>query len=67
MEKVFGTVFWDYSNKPLNLHGRICLEFAIYWGFLGLLLIYVLDTTTAASWRVGPDQRRSTCLTRSWC
>ena len=47
MEKAFGTVFWDYSNKPLNLHGRICLEFAIYWGFLGLLLIYVLDTTTA--------------------
>jgi uncharacterized membrane protein len=47
MEKVFGTVFWDYSDKPLNLHGRICLEFAIYWGFLGLLLIYVLDPTTA--------------------
>jgi uncharacterized membrane protein len=48
MEKLFGTVFWDYSNKPLNLHGRICLEFAIYWGFLGLLLIYVLDPTTLA-------------------
>lgn len=47
MEKAFGSVFWDYSNKPLNLHGRICLEFSIYWGFLGLLLIYVLDTTTA--------------------
>ena len=48
MEKIFGTVFWDYSNKPLNLHGRICLEFAIYWGFLGLLLIYVLDPSTLA-------------------
>lgn len=46
MEKAFGSVFWDYSNKPLNLQGRICLEFAIYWGFLGLLLIYVLDPTT---------------------
>jgi uncharacterized membrane protein len=46
MEKIFGSVFWDYSNKPLNLHGRICLEFATYWGFLGLLLIYVLDPTT---------------------
>lgn len=48
MEKAFGTVFWDYSNKPLNLHGRICLEFSIYWGFLGLLLIYVLDPSTVA-------------------
>ncbi len=48
MEKLFGSVFWDYSNKPLNLQGRICLEFAIYWGFLGLLLIYVLDPTTTA-------------------
>ncbi len=46
MEKIFGSVFWDYSSKPLNLHGRICLEFAIYWGILGLLLIYVLDPTT---------------------
>lgn len=48
MEKIFGTVFWDYSNKPLNLHGRICLEFAIYWGLLGLVLIYILDPTTIA-------------------
>jgi uncharacterized membrane protein len=46
MEKAFGSVFWDYSNKPLNLHGRICLEFAIYWGILGILLIYVLDPAT---------------------
>ncbi len=46
MEKLFGTVFWDYSKKPFNLQGRICLEFAIYWGVLGLVLIYVLDPAT---------------------
>lgn len=46
MEKVFKSVFWDYSNKPLNIQGRVCLEFAIYWGVLGLFLIYILDTTT---------------------
>lgn len=46
MEKLFGSVFWDYSEKPLNLQGRICLQYSIYWGFLGLLLIYVLDPTT---------------------
>ncbi|WP_171014932.1 putative ABC transporter permease [Culicoidibacter larvae] len=43
MEKLFHTVFWDYSNEPLNIHGRICLKYSIYWGFLSLILIYVLD------------------------
>jgi uncharacterized membrane protein len=43
MEKLFGTIFWDYSDKPWNLHGRICLEYSVYWGFLSLLLLYVLD------------------------
>lgn len=42
MEKAFKTVFWDYSTKPLNLHGRICLRYSIYWGLLSLLLIYVV-------------------------
>ena len=46
MEKLFGSVFWDYSEKPLNLQGRICLQYSLYWGFLGLLLIYVLDPAT---------------------
>ncbi len=59
MEKAFGSVFWDYSNKPLNLQGRICLEFSIYWGFLGLLLIYVLDLTTGVvvlNWGYAQDE-----------
>lgn len=38
-EIVFGSVSWDYSNRPFNLHGRICLLYAIYWGFLGVLWI----------------------------
>jgi hypothetical protein len=33
-------------EKPLNLQGRICLQYSLYWGFLGLLLIYVLDPAT---------------------
>lgn len=43
MERAFGVVFWDYSDKPLNLGGRICLEFALYWGLLGLALVYAAD------------------------
>ena len=31
LEKVFHNKWWDYSNKPFNLHGYICLKFSIYW------------------------------------
>ncbi len=43
MEKLFGTLFWDYSDKPFNVHGRVCLEYSIYWGLLSLLVLYILD------------------------
>ena len=29
----------DYSNMPLNINGRICVYFSIFWGFLALYLI----------------------------
>jgi uncharacterized membrane protein len=43
MEKAFSTVTWDYSDKALNLHGRICLQYSCCWGLLALLVLYVLD------------------------
>jgi uncharacterized membrane protein len=49
MERTFGTVFWDYSDKALNLGGRVCLEFAVYWGFLGLALVYLVDPLLRAA------------------
>ena len=38
-EAVFGSVSWDYSNRPFNLNGRICLLYSIYWGALGVIWI----------------------------
>ena len=40
----YGDVFlhikwWDYSNMPLNLNGRICVFFSIFWGLLAIYLI----------------------------
>ena len=32
-EMVFGTVFWDYSDIPFNLGGRINLLYCFFWGF----------------------------------
>lgn len=32
LEKVFHNKWWDYSDKPFNIHGYVCLKFSIYWG-----------------------------------
>lgn len=39
MELVLGFTAWDYSNMFLNINGRICLEYSLIWGFLGILWI----------------------------
>lgn len=31
--------WWDYSNDFLNIHGRTCLYYAVWWGFLTIGLI----------------------------
>lgn len=36
-EVVFGTTAWNYSNMPLNINGRICLYYSLFWGALGVL------------------------------
>jgi len=41
-EVVFGTVFWDYSQIPLNLGGRINLLYCIFWGLLAVVWLRVL-------------------------
>jgi len=43
METAFGAVYWDYSKEFLNIQGRICLKYALIWGGMSLLLLYVLD------------------------
>lgn len=36
-EKVFGTVFWDYSAIPFNLGGRINLLYCFFWGIAAVV------------------------------
>ena len=38
-EMLLGVKWWDYSDMPLNINGRICVYFSIFWGFLALYLI----------------------------
>lgn len=46
LEKVFKTKYWDYSDLKFNIQGRVCLKNSIYWGILGVLLIFVIQPVT---------------------
>ncbi len=41
-ELVFGTVFWDYSNMPLNIGGRTNVLYCVFWGILGVIWTRIL-------------------------
>ena len=41
-ELVFGTVFWDYSEMPLNIGGRTNVLFCFFWGVLAVVWIKVI-------------------------
>ena len=43
MEVIFKARWWDYSDKKINLNGRICLSNLIAFGVLGLLVVYILN------------------------
>lgn len=38
-EIVFGQVFWDYSDIPFNLGGRVNLLYCFFWGIAALIWI----------------------------
>ena len=42
LEKLFRQRWWDYSDKPFNLGGYICLEFSIMWGLACLFVVDIL-------------------------
>ena len=42
MELVLGFTAWDYSNYFLNINGRICFLYSLFWGLLGVLWIKLI-------------------------
>lgn len=42
MIRMFGGFWWDYSKKPFNYKGIICLESSIAWGFYTVALFLFL-------------------------
>lgn len=43
MEKLFHAKWWDYSNIPLNIQGRICLPVALFWGLLSVAMAELIQ------------------------
>lgn len=41
-ERALGVAFWDYSDLPLNVDGKVCLPFSAAWGVLALALVYLV-------------------------
>lgn len=42
LEKLFHAYWWDYSDMPLNIKGRVCLPCSIGFGLAGILVVYVI-------------------------
>ncbi|WP_394524775.1 putative ABC transporter permease [Lacrimispora sp. JR3] len=60
MERLFKMKYWDYTYKPFNINGYICLGTSLAWGFLTLLLTEVVHRPL--EWLVLPLSRTA-CIT----
>lgn len=57
MEKRFHARWWDYSRKPMNLHGRVWIGNLLLFGLGGVAIVHIfnpllyraLDTASAAA------------------
>lgn len=54
-ETLLGVRFWDYSDLPLNLNGRVCLLFTGAWGLLALPLAAWVQPAVAGWVAVIPE------------
>ena len=44
LDKIFHMRWWDYSEKPFNIGGYICLPFSIMWGFAVVFAVQFVHT-----------------------
>lgn len=41
LERLFHDKWWDYSKRPLNIKGYVCLEFSLAWGAACVFVVVV--------------------------
>ncbi len=54
LNHVFHSRWWDYSDKPLQFGGYICLQFSLCWGVAGTAVILLIQEPIAGLVRVFP-------------
>jgi len=42
-EVLFNVRWWDYSERFLNINGRICFLYSVFWGLLGVYFMRVIN------------------------
>ena len=42
LEKLFKTKWWDYTDDPFNIHGRVCLLYSLMWGAGEVIIIRII-------------------------
>ncbi|MFV0550576.1 MAG: putative ABC transporter permease [Anaerorhabdus sp.] len=42
LKNLFHLTWWDYSDRPFNIGGYICLEFSIMWGIAGVIIVEII-------------------------
>ena len=42
-EMILNVKWWDYSGRFLNINGRICFLYSLFWGLLGIYLLRVVN------------------------
>lgn len=42
IEKIFGEIFWNYSNQRFNIGRYISLEMTLIWGITSIIFVYVI-------------------------
>lgn len=43
LEKIFHARWWDYSQKPMNLHGRVWIGNLLLFGLAGVAIIHIAN------------------------
>lgn len=55
MEKLFNARWWDYSQKKININGRVCLDTLLPFGFLGVGILKLLNPFIIDKLHLIPD------------
>ena len=58
LELTWGVKWWDYSDMPWNLHGRICVLSSLLFGLGGMLLVWVISPLFYSLYRRVPVRVR---------